>query len=62
MWYELSRRFIYDAAGLEGRLADAVHFFLYDTVKIWFLLISIIFAVSFLRTWFNTEMVRAYLA
>lgn len=62
MWYELSQRFVYDIAGLEGRVADAVHFFVYDTIKIWFLLLSIIFAVSFLRTWFNTELVRAYLS
>ncbi len=62
MWYDLSHRFVFGLMGLEGRLADAVHFFLYDTIKIWFLLLSIIFAVSFLRTWMNTEMVRAWLA
>jgi uncharacterized membrane protein YraQ (UPF0718 family) len=62
MWHELSRSFIFDTVGMQGKLADAVHFFIYDTVKIWFLLITIIFAVSFLRTWMNTEMVRAYLA
>ena len=61
MWYELSREFIYKFVGLEGKLADASHFFIYDTVKIWFLLITIIFAVSFLRTWVNTEYVRAHL-
>ncbi len=62
MWHELSRNFVYETAGLQGKLADAVHFFIYDTVKIWFLLLTIIFAVSFLRTWMNTEIVRAYLA
>ncbi len=62
MWHELSRSFVFDTVGLEGRLADAIHFFIYDTIKIWFLLLTIIFAVSFLRTWMNTEMVRAYLA
>ncbi|RUM64128.1 MAG: permease [Sulfurimonas sp.] len=61
MWYELSKEFIYNTIGLEGKLADASHFFIYDTVKIWFLLLSIIFAVSFLRTWVNTEYVRAHL-
>ncbi|MBT5933935.1 permease [Sulfurimonas sp.] len=61
MWHELSREFIYNFVGLEGKLADASHFFIYDTIKIWFLLISIIFAVSFLRTWVNTEYVRAHL-
>lgn len=61
MWYELSHRFIYESLSLEGKLADALHFFIYDTAKIWFLLITIIFAVSFLRSWVNTEYVRAHL-
>lgn len=61
MWYDLSKEFIYGFIGLEGKLADALHFFVYDTVKIWFLLLTIIFAVSFLRTWVNTEYVRAHL-
>lgn len=62
MWQELSGVIILDWLGFSGRMGDTLHFFLYDTVKIWFLLLSIIFAVSFLRTWFNTEKVRAYLA
>ncbi len=62
MWQEFSGKIVLDWLGLSGRLGDALHFFLYDTVKIWFLLLTIIFAVSFLRTWFNTEKVRAYLA
>jgi len=45
----------------ETALFDAVSFFLYDTVKILLLLLSIIFIVSFLRTYFNTEKVRVYL-
>jgi len=61
MWYDFSREFIYDMIGLEGKLAEASHFFIYDTIKIWFLLLTIIFAVSFLRTWVNTEYVRAHL-
>ena len=61
MWYEITKELIYGFAGLEGKLADALHFFIYDTVKIWFLLLTIIFAVSFLRTWVNTEYVRAHL-
>lgn len=61
MWHELSGSVI-ASMGIEGRLGDAAHFFLYDVVKIWALLLSIIFAVSFLRTWMNVEKVRAYLA
>ena len=62
MWHELSGKLVYDLLGLSGKIADALHFFIYDTIKIWFLLLAIIFAVSFLRTWFNTEKVRAYLS
>ncbi len=61
MWYELSQNFVFNILNLSGKLADATHFFIYDTVKIWFLLLTIIFAISFLRTWFNTEYVRAHL-
>ncbi|MEA3492085.1 MAG: permease [Campylobacterota bacterium] len=61
MWYELSGEFVSTVLGVDGRLADALHFFIYDTIKIWFLLIAIIFAVSLLRTWFSTEYVRAHL-
>jgi uncharacterized membrane protein YraQ (UPF0718 family) len=61
MWYELSQGFVFNILNLDGKLADALHFFIYDTIKIWFLLITIIFAVSFFRTWVNTEYVRAHL-
>jgi uncharacterized membrane protein YraQ (UPF0718 family) len=62
MWHEGSGWFVYQLLGLDGKVADALHFFIYDVIKIWFLLLVIIFTVSLLRTWFNTEMVRAYLA
>jgi uncharacterized membrane protein YraQ (UPF0718 family) len=35
----------------ESRLAGALHFFLYDTVKIFLLLAVMIFAIGFVRTW-----------
>lgn len=44
-----------------NHLASALHFFIFDTVKIFILLITIIYFVSILRTWFNVEKVRAYL-
>ena len=44
-----------------SHFTHSLHFFIYDTVKIFTLLITIIFAVSYLRTWFNVEKVRAYL-
>ena len=51
----------YELLHLEGHLGEAINFFIYDTVKIWFLLITIIFVISYLRTHFNTEYVRAHL-
>ncbi|NKQ41057.1 MAG: permease [Sulfurovum sp.] len=61
MWKETVDYLTVDLLGLTGRVNDAVNFFIYDTIKIWFLLITIIFVVSYLRTHFNTEYVRAYL-
>ena len=61
MWKESVDYFTIDILGLTGKLNDVVNFFIYDTFKIWFLLITIIFVVSYLRTHFNTEKVRVYL-
>jgi hypothetical protein len=61
MWKESVDYLTVDIWGLSGQINDAINFFIYDTVKIWFLLLTIIFVVSYLRTHFNTEYVRAYL-
>lgn len=61
MWKESVDYLTLELFGLTGRINDTVNFFIYDTIKIWFLLITIIFVVSYLRTHFNTEYVRAYL-
>jgi len=61
MWKELVDYLTVDMLGLTGRVNDTINFFIYDTVKILFLLIVIIFVVSYLRTHFNTEYVRAHL-
>jgi uncharacterized membrane protein YraQ (UPF0718 family) len=62
-WEEFSKVFVYDVLGVshDSKTGEALEFFIYDTVKIFILLISIIFIVSFLRTYFNTEKVRVYL-
>lgn len=63
-WLEyLSSVFIFETLGLDKQtqIGEAANFFLYDTIKIFILLIGIIFIVSFLRTYFNTEKVRVYL-
>jgi len=61
MWKEIVDYLTNNLLQLDGHLGEAVNFFIYDTVKIWFLLITIIFVVSYLRTHFNTEYVRAHL-
>ncbi|BAF72370.1 permease [Sulfurovum sp. NBC37-1] len=61
MWKETVDHLTVDLLGLTGRVNDTVNFFIYDTVKILFLLVVIIFIVSYLRTHFNTEYVRAHL-
>ena len=62
-WEKIVDYLIYTLLGLDkqAHFSQALHFFIYDTVKIFILLITIIFAVSYLRTWFNVEKVRAYL-
>jgi uncharacterized membrane protein YraQ (UPF0718 family) len=62
-WERLSGRVVFELFALErdSQSGEALHFFLYDTLKIFMLLAVIIFAVTFLRTYFNTEKVRLYL-
>ena len=62
-WEKIVDWLVYDTWGLDAKSAvgSAVHFFIFDTIKIWLLLVTIIFVVSYLRTWFNTEYVRAHL-
>ena len=61
MWKALVDHFTVELLGLTGRVNETINFFIYDTVKILFLLVVIIFVVSYLRTHFNTEYVRAHL-
>ncbi len=55
--------FVYRGLGLPAgtRLGDAVHFFLFDSVKIVLLLVGIIFLVTVLRSFFSVERTRALL-
>jgi uncharacterized protein len=64
MWQETVDRLIYEWLAMPkgDKLSDALNFFIYDTVKIIFLLTVIIFAVTLLRSYFSTEKVREYLA
>jgi hypothetical protein len=43
-------------------MGEAVHFFIYDTIKIFILLILIIYLVTILRSYFPVEKARAYIS
>lgn len=60
MWLEFVDRLFADL-DRTNPLIEAAHFFLYDTVKIFFLLATIIFIVTLLRSYFPTEKIRDYL-
>ncbi len=54
---------LYGLFGMDAasRTTETLHFFLYDTVKITLLLVLIIFAVTFLRSYMSVERTRAIL-
>jgi len=64
MWQESVNILVYEWLKMpQGeKISDALNFFIYDTVKILFLLIVIIFIVTLLRSYFSTEKVREYLS
>jgi uncharacterized membrane protein YraQ (UPF0718 family) len=55
---------VYDIMHLEKgtRLADALHFFIYDSIKIFLLLSLIIFSVSIIRSYFPPEKTKRLLS
>jgi uncharacterized membrane protein YraQ (UPF0718 family) len=61
---ELSRYLVYDLLKMpyESKLSSALDFFLYDTAKILILLGVIIFAISFIRSYFPPEKTRKILS
>ena len=61
MWQSFVDYLTHDVMGLSSKVDSVVNFFIYDSVKILFLLVVIIFVISYLRTHFNTEYVRAHL-
>ena len=54
---------LYDGFGMDptARVSETIHFFVYDTIKITLLLVLIIFAVTFLRSYMSVERTRALL-
>ena len=63
-WNNLSAILVFDILGLvKGtKLGDAVHFFDFDAIKIFILLIVIVYLITFLRSYFPLEKVRVYLS
>ncbi|TMM45052.1 permease [Colwellia ponticola] len=61
---ELATWLVVDVFGLSKatKLGDALHFFIEDTTKIFFLLLVMIYAIALLRASMNVERVRDYLA
>jgi uncharacterized protein len=63
MWRRLVDGLVYGALGLspDSALGSALDFFIYDTVKIFFLLTIVIFAISMLRSFFPPEKTKKVL-
>lgn len=63
MLLEFVNLLVYDLAGLDPatRFGAAVHFFLYDTVKIFLLLAVMIFVIGVLRTWLPEEKLKQWM-
>jgi uncharacterized membrane protein YraQ (UPF0718 family) len=63
MLLELTDRLIYDWLGFDPatRLGGTVHFFVYDTIKIFLLLAVMIFAIGVVRTWLPEHKLRRWM-
>jgi len=64
MFKNFAEFFVYHLLNLQkgSKFADALEFFIYDTLKIFFLLSVIIFVVSFIRSFFPPEKTKKYLS
>src|SRR5512136_695184 len=64
MFQGISQYIVYDFFGMAhgSKLSSALDFFLYDTAKILILLSVIIFAISFIRSFFPPERTRGILS
>jgi uncharacterized membrane protein YraQ (UPF0718 family) len=63
-WEKITAWVVFDILKLEhgSHLGEALHFFFYDTVKIFILLVGIIYLVTLLRSYFPVERAREYIA
>jgi uncharacterized membrane protein YraQ (UPF0718 family) len=63
MWQQAVNFLVYNIIGLspESHLGSAINFFIYDTVKILFLLVLIIFIIAMIRSFFPPKKTRKIL-
>lgn len=63
MLLRLTDLVIYDLLGMDpaSRFAGAVHFFVYDTIKIFLLLAVMIFVIGVVRTWLPDDKLRRWM-
>ncbi|MFA9373047.1 MAG: permease [Poseidonibacter sp.] len=63
-WERVVDFLVYSLFGFnkDEHLAQALHFFIYDTIKIFILLVSIIYLVTILRSYFPVEKARAFIS
>ncbi len=63
-WENIVSFLIFNQMGLEQKshFAQALHFFIYDTIKIFILLVTIIYLVTLLRSYFPVEKAKDYIA
>lgn len=61
MWLEFVD-YLFKGLDRTNPFIEALHFFIYDSVKIFFLLATIIFAITLLRSYFPVEKIRDFLS
>jgi hypothetical protein len=60
MWEKVVNYLVYSLIGLspESHLGSAINYFFYDTIKILFMLVLIIFIIAIIRSFFPPEKTR----
>lgn len=61
MWKESVDYLVYNLFGLSGKIGDAIHFFIYDSVKILALVLFIVYVISFIQTYISSETIRGFI-
>lgn len=64
MWQKSVDYLVYDLIGLspKSQVGSAINFFIYDTVKIMFMLTLIIFVIAVIRSYFPPEKTKKILS